>query len=313
MDLLQLRYFQTVAETQNITKAAKILFISQPALSAAISRLEKDIGVTLFARASNRITLTEAGRCFLGYVGSAFSMLDEGMEQAKQIANRSRRQLRVASAFGVLRDVTAVYAAGHPGHEVEPLTCDTDEIRHMLASGEADLGLNLGPIADSRFTNRVLLESRFFIAVSQDNPIAGQVSVTLKELEGQLLFCSNIAQTYERAQEIFRSAGCRCNLLKLDEKDVLFEAARKGLGCVFCMPMISEREGLPSGSEEIVFIPIRDCLEKGEVVLTMRKDAYLSTEAERYVSYLVKCFYSIEEYTRKVLIDRNIDPDGRGQ
>ena len=72
MELLHLNYFREVAAVENITKAAKKLYVSQPALSTAIARLEKELDFLLFERKGNRIELTEAGRCFLEYVNSVF-------------------------------------------------------------------------------------------------------------------------------------------------------------------------------------------------------------------------------------------------
>lgn len=65
MDLLQLKYFQKVAQLKHLTQAANKLYISQPALSQTIARLEKDIGVPLFNRTGRQINLNEYGRVFL--------------------------------------------------------------------------------------------------------------------------------------------------------------------------------------------------------------------------------------------------------
>ena len=65
MELQQLKYFKTIAEMQKISEAAAALFISAPALSMSISRLEKELGVKLFDRMHNRVTLNEQERfCF---------------------------------------------------------------------------------------------------------------------------------------------------------------------------------------------------------------------------------------------------------
>lgn len=65
MELLQLKYFKKVAEVGKICDAAEALFISAPALSAAVSRLEKDLGMPLFDRGNNRITLNQQEKIFL--------------------------------------------------------------------------------------------------------------------------------------------------------------------------------------------------------------------------------------------------------
>ena len=62
IELMQLRYFVTVAQLQHLTRAAEQLRISQPALSKAISRLEKELGTELFDRSANRISLNSSGR-----------------------------------------------------------------------------------------------------------------------------------------------------------------------------------------------------------------------------------------------------------
>ena len=84
MELLQLRYFVTVARMQSITKAANYYGIPQPAMSQTIARLEADLGdVRLFDRKNGRIYLNESGRRFLGRVEYALQSLDEGIAELK--------------------------------------------------------------------------------------------------------------------------------------------------------------------------------------------------------------------------------------
>lgn len=84
MELLQLRYFATVARTLNISQAAKHHFIPQPAMSKTISKLEKELGVTLFDRYKNRLTLTDEGKTFYQAVSRSLSAIDDA---ATQITN----------------------------------------------------------------------------------------------------------------------------------------------------------------------------------------------------------------------------------
>ena len=80
MKINQLYYFKTVAELGKISLAAKKLYVSPPALSIAISNLERDLGVRLFERSNNRILLNEQGRVYLEFVNQ---ILDD-LEKAKQ-------------------------------------------------------------------------------------------------------------------------------------------------------------------------------------------------------------------------------------
>lgn len=79
MDLNQLHYFVAVAEAENITKAAKRLFITQPALSRVILRLENELGTSLFDRKGGRLVLNDHGRVFLGHVKPALESINNGV------------------------------------------------------------------------------------------------------------------------------------------------------------------------------------------------------------------------------------------
>lgn len=79
MELNQLHYFVAVAKTENITKAAQELFITQPALSRVILRLETELGSPLFDRKGGRLTLNEHGKIFLSYVKPALDSINEGV------------------------------------------------------------------------------------------------------------------------------------------------------------------------------------------------------------------------------------------
>lgn len=79
MELNQLHYFVAVAHCENITKAAKELFISQPALSRVILRLEQELGTPLFDRHGGRVTLNKHGKAFLQYVEPALESINAGV------------------------------------------------------------------------------------------------------------------------------------------------------------------------------------------------------------------------------------------
>lgn len=90
MELLQLRYFQKVAEMESITKASNFFMIPQPSMSQTISRLEKELGVKLFDRRNGKLFLNERGRNFLRYVNQSLLDLENGIaavtEQAENIS-----------------------------------------------------------------------------------------------------------------------------------------------------------------------------------------------------------------------------------
>ena len=86
MNLYQLRYFVTLAETKHFGKAAERLCIAQPSLSHAIAQLEAELGVVLFERKNRSSTLTKEGMQFLSYVEKSLEILDNGIETMAHIS-----------------------------------------------------------------------------------------------------------------------------------------------------------------------------------------------------------------------------------
>ena len=84
MELQQLRYFKAAAEIGKISEAAESLFVSAPALSTSISKLEKELGISLFDRTNNRIILNPQGQIFLNSVNHIFDTLEEAKLEMQQ-------------------------------------------------------------------------------------------------------------------------------------------------------------------------------------------------------------------------------------
>ena len=85
MTLQELRYFCVTAEVLHYTRASRLLYISQPSLSYAISKLEQELGVPLFKKNGKKVTLTKYGEEFLPYAKRALAELSEGTERLREM------------------------------------------------------------------------------------------------------------------------------------------------------------------------------------------------------------------------------------
>lgn len=138
MKLRQLRYFCVVAECENITNAAKILFISQPSVSKEISKLEAELGVRLFNKSGRNIVLNEEGRLFYDAVKSGINMIDEGV---RTVQKGAVEQLKICStlSIAVCSDIYAKFMHEYPqaGIYFEPITselqCEIEDFDVIIA------------------------------------------------------------------------------------------------------------------------------------------------------------------------------------
>ena len=145
MDFKQLRYILKVAETRNITKAAGELFISQPALSHYIAKVEKELGMQLFDRMTAPISLTLAGEY---YVDTARKILNMEMNLREKLADIATMKqghivmgLPPARAAYVLPFIIAEFQKKYPGVKLETMEKNSDILKESIKSGKADFAL----------------------------------------------------------------------------------------------------------------------------------------------------------------------------
>ena len=110
--LTQYRIFYAVARAGNISRAAKELFISQPAISKSISKLEESLGMALFIRNSRGVSLTAEGQVLFQHVEAAFEALERGENELKQIQNLHIGQLKIGVSNTLCKYILLPYLKG---------------------------------------------------------------------------------------------------------------------------------------------------------------------------------------------------------
>ena len=192
MELMQLRYFMTVAQLQHLTRAAEQLRISQPALSKAISRLEEELGTELFDRSANRITLNSSGRLYLQYVEQALGMLDSGKTALQSQSGVVSGNVSImTSCSGILQQAVRAFLTEHRHIRYQQYRYTSGLIAEQLEGGTADFAVTNTPISSPKFSWTTLVEDELYAVISVDNPLSEQAQVTMEELKDQELIISN--------------------------------------------------------------------------------------------------------------------------
>ncbi len=190
MELRHLRYFVAVATTQNFTRAAEMLNISQPPLSRQIQQIEEEVGAQLFERASRPVKLTEAGRFFLGQARRL-------LEQADDLPRLTRRAVHIESRliigfvgstlYGGLPAVVRRFRAACPHTEVSLVEMSTIDQLKALHSGAIDVGFGRIRFDDVTVRRVVLREERLLAALPDDHPLCGMGPLRLAQLANEPL------------------------------------------------------------------------------------------------------------------------------
>lgn len=137
--------FNAVAEAGNISKAAKALYISQPAISRAVSKLEQNLSVKLFIRSSRGVHLTEEGKLLYEHTKSAFDALRQGEENLRRINHLGAGQLRIGVSTTLCKHILMPhlqkFIQQYPHIQINIQCNSTFETLELLEEGKIDIGL----------------------------------------------------------------------------------------------------------------------------------------------------------------------------
>src|SRR5690606_9988008 len=151
MNLQQLRYVVATAEHRTMTDAAKSLYIAQPALSRAIRDLERELGLTLFARSGRGVVVTPEGRKVVRLAREALGAVQQIAELASGASGGAGAELRIATTPalqpGLARVLVPRYNEEHPAVRVVPVPCEgRDAVVNAIRRQRAELGLTDLPV-----------------------------------------------------------------------------------------------------------------------------------------------------------------------
>jgi len=192
MDFKQLRAFLTVAETGNVTRAADVLHLVQPAVSRQLRLLEEDIGTPLFERERHGMVLTEAGQALVGYARRAMLELDRARVEISGTAAGAVSGLvtlgLLPSTIDMLSSpLVSAIAKAYPGIRIRLAMGYAGTLLRWLESGEVDAALLYGAERSAAIQTVPLIEEPLWVIGPSDAKLRGDKPVPLAWLSGKTL------------------------------------------------------------------------------------------------------------------------------
>lgn len=189
MTLEQLRIFLAVAEHLHFTRAAEMLYITQPAVSAAIQSLEQEYGVKLFHRIGRHIEITEAGKLLQIEAQKILDHVALTERGLRELNNLQRGELKLGSSLTIgnywLPSKLSEFKRQYPGIKINCTLANTEEICIGTATGQYDLGLIEGdvkPTLQGSLEQEVVGRDRLKIVVGKAHPWYENTAVTIEKL-----------------------------------------------------------------------------------------------------------------------------------
>jgi DNA-binding transcriptional LysR family regulator len=184
--LRQLRFFAVLGEELNYRRAAKRLFISQPALSTAIKQLEHQLGVPLLTRSTREVALTDLGAAWLPEIQAALSGVDAALDRLAALAGTGTVRLRIGFLIGTGADLlfrlVRDFEAAYPEIAVEPTEFDFSDPTAGLADGTTDVALIRPPVDLQNHRMFILGSEEWVACLPRDHRLANRDQVLIAEL-----------------------------------------------------------------------------------------------------------------------------------
>lgn len=182
----RLRTFLAVARCGSLTRAAKELYISQPAVTLQIRKLEQEYNTSLFHRQERGVQLTPAGRLLLEYAKRIDGIYDEAAEEISALNGSVRGTLRVGATLTigeyVLPRVVGRFKSEYPKVEILLEVENTDRIVDQVASGILDCGLVEGPFDNGMIRAEKLSDDELAFVCSSGHKFTGMPEIDLESI-----------------------------------------------------------------------------------------------------------------------------------
>lgn len=185
-ELSELQAFMAAAEKLNFKAAADALFISQPALSRRIEKLEFAVGARLLDRTTRRVSLTDSGDRFLRNARAAIQVLEGAALEVSQVALQGTDLVTVAcipsAANHLLPSALSEFAKQFPSVRVRIRDENTAEILRHVVDGDADFGLTFIGSQHPDIQFKPIFKERYVIALRRDHRLARRKSLAWADL-----------------------------------------------------------------------------------------------------------------------------------
>jgi DNA-binding transcriptional LysR family regulator len=187
MDLKQLSYFVAVAEEGQFTRAAERVSVAQPAVSAQVGRLERELGEALFSRDRRAVSLTEAGEALLPHARAALAAAERGRDTIASLRGVLHGRLRIGVAGPVdhrLAETLGAFHRAHPAIEIALTSRHNEPLLDALADGDVDagvVGVGVQPLP-RQVRARVVAIEPLVLALHRGHRLSRRNTITLAQL-----------------------------------------------------------------------------------------------------------------------------------
>jgi DNA-binding transcriptional LysR family regulator len=284
------RIFFEIGKTQNLTRAAEHLYVTQPNVSVALKSLETQLGVTLCARTKKGITLTKEGETLFTELETAFSHIALGEFKVERLVRLDSGQLSLSASDTICHYFLLPYITSmtkqYPGVRFDITNRTSPETLDLVKKGSVDFGFVNLPLDDDAISSTPCLEIHDVLIGGTDYRKLTEIKPTLSEVSAYPLVMLERKSNSRKLQDsFFEKKGLELNpMLELGSLDLIISFVRNNMGLAF-IPF--ELCGHFIDGDLIFRIPLEEELPVRALGIIERKDVVCSA-AGRVFKTLVR-------------------------
>ena len=250
MELYQIRYLLAVADTLSFTRASERSFVSQPALTKAIQRLEETIGGRLFDRTKNSVQLTELGRAMLPNFRQIYDSANQAREQARRLTRPAVEVVRVGVMCTIdFHQVLPGFVESQEGRREVALNFregNLEALTDALDRGDIDVGIMCSPYEiPKRFAATPLFREDYVVAFGDDHRFHGRTEIEMAELHRERYCEREMCEFSAFIERLLRTRGVALEVVQKSPREDWIQAlVRANFGIAFMPVSIAEAAGL---------------------------------------------------------------------
>jgi LysR family hca operon transcriptional activator len=241
MELRHLRYFITVADELNFTRAAALLHTAQPSLSQQIRDLENEVGVQLLERSNRKVALTEAGKVFLAEARVTLAQADRAVARARHVAQQQNETVTIgfvpAAEVRVFPTILPRLRMHFPDVRVELRSLPTMTQEDALLANDIDVAFMRAPVHSAELVSEVVLTEPLIALLPATHPLAQLERIPLQALDGEAYISSDpqfSGKLYDVVEDYYAKHGLRRNVVQV-ASNILLNLNLVGMGLGFAL------------------------------------------------------------------------------
>ena len=247
LELKQLRYFVMLANELHFQRAARMLCVTQPALSQQIKNLECKLEQLLFERDRQCVKLTPAGTLLLEEISPLITQIDRTLDRVRLLDKKGPTSLKVSLLSYVgLRPINLAllkFRQQYPDTDFQTIQTPGNEVQDLVREGQIDGGFTPNPVTHPALVVKKIVEGNWVLVVPDNHPLSKKDSQSIQTLDQLpiIFFDRELnAPLYDWVLTEVEAAGGSMNIIfEATQVSAALEMVRDGLGCYLVMDLLT--------------------------------------------------------------------------